>query len=558
MKTTLAWLKEHLETEAPVDIIVKRLIMLGHDVEGVENRAAGLEPFTVASVVSAERHPNADRLKVCVVDTGKGQVQVVCGAPNAHNGMKGVFAPAGTVIPRTGALLKETVIRGVASRGMLCSAYELGLGDDHEGIIELPQDAPVGAPYADLAGLGETVLDIKVTPNRADCLGVRGIARDLAAAGLGRLKPLDRTPVVGRFRSPIGIDIEDRTACPLFLGRHIRGLRNGPSPEWLQNKLEAIGLRPISALVDITNFLTFDFDRPLHVFDAGRLAGDLTVRLARPGETLLALNGQEYALDPEITVIADAAGVQSLGGVIGGEATGCTEATTEVLIEAALFDPVRTAATGRKLNIASDARYRFERGLDPAFVRDGLEIATRLVLELCGGEASEVISSGAVPDWRRRYVLRAERPATLGGLHVPHDESAEILTALGCTVETLAGGRPLGRATFVARRYRRRGRSCRGGVTHQGLRTDPSGPARTSDAIVAAGADADATPGRTSPPHPRRTRAHRRGDVLVCRGARGRTFRRRQAGVAARQSDQRRSRRDASVASPRARRRGSP
>jgi phenylalanyl-tRNA synthetase beta chain len=440
MKTTSAWLKEHLETEAPLNAIVDRLVMLGHDVESVENRSAGLEPFTVASVVSAEPHPNADRLKVCVVDTGKERVQVVCGAPNAHTGMKGVFAPAGTVIPRTGALLKETVIRGVASRGMLCSAYELGLGDDHEGIVELPQEARVGAPYAELVGLSDTVLDIKVTPNRADCLGVRGIARDLAAAGLGRLKPLETTVVPGRFRSPIGIEIEDRTACPLFLGRHIRGLRNGPSPAWLQNKLEATGLRPISALVDITNLLTFDLDRPLHVFDAGRLAGDLTVRLARAGETLLALNGQEYALDPEITVIADAAGVQSLGGVIGGEATGCTETTNEVLIEAALFDPVRTAATGRKLNIASDARYRFERGLDPEFVGPGLEIATRLVLELCGGEASEVITAGAVPGWRRRYVLRAKRPATLGGLHIPHDESAEILTALGCAVETVAGG----------------------------------------------------------------------------------------------------------------------
>lgn len=247
MKTTLVWLKKHLETEAPLDAIVDRLIMLGHDVEGVENRAAGLEPFTAALVVSAERHPNADRLKVCIVDTGKRQVQVVCGAPNAHTGMKGVFAPAGTVIPRTGAVLKETVIRGIPSRGMLCSTYELGLGDDHEGIIELPQDAPVGAPYARLVGRGDTVLDIKVTPNRADCLGVRGIARDLAAAGLGRLKPLNATPIAGHFRSPIGIGIEDRTACPLFLGRHLRGLHNGPSPAWLQNKLEAIGLRPISA-----------------------------------------------------------------------------------------------------------------------------------------------------------------------------------------------------------------------------------------------------------------------------------------------------------------------
>ena len=460
MKTTLAWLKTHLDTDAPPAAIVERLIMLGHDVEAVENRAAGLEPFTVASVVSAERHPNADRLRVCVVDTGKEQVQVVCGAPNARAGMKGVFASAGIIIPRTGAMLKESVIRGVASRGMLCSAYELGLGDDHDGIIEAPQDAPIGARYADLLGLGDAVIDIKVTPNRADCLGVHGIARDLAASGLGHLKPLDTTPVAGDFRSPIGVHIEDRSACPLFLGRHLRGVRNGPSPDWLRRRLEAIGLRPISALVDITNFLTFDLplftlltrlsphsptidlrlNRPLHVFDASRLVGDLVVRLARPGETLLALNGQEYALDPEMTVITDRVSVRSLGGVIGGETTGCTESTKEVFVEAALFDPVRTAATGRKLGISSDARYRFERGLDPAFVGDGLEIATRLMLELCGGEASGIVTAGAVPDWRRRYVLRAGRPASLGGLDVAPEESATILKALGCTVERLASG----------------------------------------------------------------------------------------------------------------------
>src|SRR5271170_1829032 len=315
MKTTFTWLKEHLETDAPLAIIAERLTMLGHELESAENRAAGLEPFTAALVVSAERHPNADRLKVCVVDTGKGQVQVVCGAPNAHTGMKGVFAPAGTVIPRTGAVLKETEIRGVASRGMLCSAYELGLGEDHEGIIELPQDAPVGAPYASLVGRGDTLIDIKVTPNRADCLGVRGIARDLAAAGVGMLKPLDETPVPGKFKSPIGIELTDLKACPLFLGRHIRGLKNGPSPDWLKKRLESIGLRPISALVDITNFLTFDLNRPLHVFDAGKVKGDLVVRFAKPAEKLLALNGREYALDSEVTAIADDNGVQSLGGV---------------------------------------------------------------------------------------------------------------------------------------------------------------------------------------------------------------------------------------------------
>ena len=438
MKTTLSWLKSHLVTEAPLSAVVDRLTMLGHEVESMEDRAASLKGFVVARVVSAEPHPNADRLRVCRVDAGKGEVQVVCGAPNARTGMKGVFGPVGVTIPKTGTPLQESTIRGVASRGMLMSAAELALGEDHSGIIELPADAPVGASYASLVGLDDPVLDIKVTPNRADCLGVRGIARDLAAAGMGRLSPLDTTPIEGRFRSPIAIHIEDRKACPLFLGRHIRGLKNGPSPHWLRERLEAIGLRPISALVDITNFLTFDVNRPLHVFDAGKVTGDLAVRFARRGEKLLALNGREYELDPEITAIADDVGVQSLGGVIGGEPTACTETTTEVFVEAALFDPIRTAATGRRLEIISDARYRFERGVDPAFVGPGLEIATRLILELCGGEASEVVVAGAAPDWQREYLLRPERLAGLGGLHVPPAESRAILETLGCTISEAA------------------------------------------------------------------------------------------------------------------------
>src|SRR5690242_14648533 len=438
MKTTLSWLKTHLDTEASAAEIAEKLVMLGHDVEGVEHRGAALSGFVVARVVSAEPHPNADRLRVCVVDAGAGQVQVVCGAPNARAGMKGVFGPAGVRIPKTGAVLSESTIRGVASRGMLMSSAELALGDDHAGIIELPEDAPLGTSYASLLGLDDPVIDLKVTPNRADCLGVRGIARDLAAAGLGQLKPLDTTPVEGRFRSPIAIHIEDPTACPLFLGRHIRGLKNGPSPRWLRDRLESIGLRPISALVDITNFLTFDLNRPLHVFDAGKLRGDLIVRFARQGERLPALNGREYELDPEITAIADDNGVQSLGGVIGGEPTGVTEATTEVYVEAALFDPVRTAATGRRLEIISDARYRFERGVDPAFVGPGLEIATRLILELCGGEASDIVVAGAEPDWHREYRLSPERLAGLGGLHVPPDESRAILETLGCTMSEAA------------------------------------------------------------------------------------------------------------------------
>ena len=434
MKTTLGWLKTHLDTEAPIAALAERLVMLGHDVDGIEDRAAALAGFVVARVVSAEPHPNADRLRVCVVDNGTSETQVVCGAPNARAGMKGVFGATGVRIPKTGAVLALSTIRGVASTGMLMSAAELALGDDHSGIIELAPDAPVGTSYAALLGLDDPVIDLKVTPNRADCLGVRGIARDLAASGIGQLKPLDTTPVEGRFRSPIAIHIEDETACPLFLGRHIRGLKNGPSPRWLRDRLEAIGLRPISALVDITNFVTFDLNRPLHVFDAGKLAGDLTVRFARPGERLLALNGRDYELDPEITAIADSRGVASLGGVIGGEPTGCTEATTEVFVEAALFDPIRTAATGRRLEILSDARYRFERGIDPAFVGPGLEVATRLILELCGGEPSEIVTAGAEPHWRRDYRLRPERMAGLGGLDVPPAESRAILEALGCAV----------------------------------------------------------------------------------------------------------------------------
>ncbi len=435
MKTSLSWLKTHLDTEATIDEIVAQLVMLGHDVDGVDDPTKSLADFKVARVISAEKHPNADRLRVCIVDAGDGEIQVVCGAPNARTGMKGVFGRAGVTVPRNGKKLEESTIRGVASRGMLMSAYELALSDDHEGIVDLPEDAPVGMRYIDYAGLGDPVIDIKVTPNRADCLGIRGLARDLAAAGVGKLKPLDTTPVPGKFKSPIGIELTDLKACPLFLGRHIRGLKNGPSPDWLKRRLESIGLRPISALVDITNFLTFDLNRPLHVFDAGKVKGNLVVRFAKPGEKLLALNGREYELDPEVTAIADDNDVQSLGGVMGGEPTGCTEATTEVFIEAALFDTVRTAATGRRLEIISDARYRFERGIDPEFTAPGLEIATRLIMELCGGEASEVVVAGAVSAWRRQYTLRDTRVAELGGLAVSPAESSAILEVLGFTVK---------------------------------------------------------------------------------------------------------------------------
>jgi phenylalanyl-tRNA synthetase beta chain len=442
MKTTLAWVKTHLETDASLEAIVRTLVMTGLEVESVENRAKDLAAFIVGRIIEARPHPNADRLKLCRVETGKGEVEVVCGAPNARSGLVGVFAPPGTIIPRNGMVLKASQIRGVQSNGMLCSGYELKLSEDHEGIIELPADLKPGASFAEALGLDDPVLDVKVTPNRADCLGVRGLARDLAAAGLGRLKPLDVAPVAGKFPSPITVHLDgpDSKACPLFLGRLVRGVTNKPSPRWLQDRLSAIGLRPISALVDITNFLTYDLDRPLHVFDAAKLKGNLVLRGALPGETLEALNGKTYALDPEMTVIADQAGAQSLGGVIGGARTGCTEATRDVFIEAALFDPVRTAATGRRLGLQSDARYRFERGVDPEFTVPGMEIATRLILELCGGEPSEVTIAGEVPHWQRRYPLRETRVESLGGVVIAPAEQRRILEDLGCKLESAAGG----------------------------------------------------------------------------------------------------------------------
>ncbi|MDE2228454.1 MAG: phenylalanine--tRNA ligase subunit beta [Alphaproteobacteria bacterium] len=436
MKTTLGWLKAHLDTNAALDAIVGKLVMLGIEVESVEDRGKHLAPFVVARVVEAKRHPDADKLQLCLVDTGRATVEVVCGAPNARAGMLGVFAPVGAVIPRSGQALKASKIRGVLSNGMLCSGYELMLSDDHTGIIELPEGPQPGDSFVKAAGLDDPVLDVKVTPNRADCLSVHGLARDLAAAGMGKLEPLDAAPVAGAFACPIAVHLAgpDGKACPLFLGRVVRGLKNGSSPAWLQERLASIGLRPISALVDITNFLTVDLGRPLHVFDADKLDGDLAVRGARDGESLLALNGKVYELEPDMTVIADANGVLSLGGVIGGESSGCTESTTNVFVEAALFDPVRTAATGRKLDIQSDARYRFERGLDPEFVRPGLEIATRLILDLCGGTASEIRVSGAVPDWRRTIRFRPDRVRSLGGVEVAASEQRRILQALGCTV----------------------------------------------------------------------------------------------------------------------------
>ena len=351
MKFTLAWLKEHLETDASLDTIVEKLSMVGLEVEGVTERAKGLETFVVGEVLEAKQHPNADRLRVCRVHTGTETVELVCGAPNARTGLKGVFAPGGSYIPGTGITLKPTEIRGVVSNGMLLSEREMGLSDEHDGIVELPADAPVGARAVDVMGLADPVIEIAITPNRGDCLGVRGIARDLAAAGLGSLKPLKADPVKGAFKSPIQIALdftpETASACSKFVGRAFRGVKNGPSPKWLQDRLIAVGLRPISALVDVTNFVSFAYDRPLHVFDAKKLAGGtITARLAKAGEKMMALNDVEYALDPEMTVIADQSGPQAVAGVVGGLDTGCTEATTDVFLEVAYFDPVRTAMTG--------------------------------------------------------------------------------------------------------------------------------------------------------------------------------------------------------------------
>lgn len=435
MKFPLSWLRRHLQTDASLAEITARLPMIGLEVDGVADRAAALAGFVVAAVIEAKPHPNADKLQICTVDTGREQLQVVCGAPNARAGMKGVFAPVGSVIPAGGITLKAAKIRGIDSAGMLLSEREMALSDEHTGIVELAADAIVGSPAAAALGLDDPVLDVAITPNRGDCLAVRGIARDLAAAGLGTLKPLDTTPVAGSFASEVGVRLDfpadAAAACPCFAGRLIRGVHNGESPEWLQRLLLAAGLRPISALVDITNFLTFDLCRPLHVFDAGKLAGGLHVRLARPGERLAALNGREYALTPAMTVVCDDAGPQALGGVIGGEPTACTGATTSVFVESALFDPVRTAGTGRALGIASDARYRFERGIDATSVTWGLEIATRLILEVCGGEPSDVIIAGALPAARPAIGFRPQRVQTLAGVEASAVECERTLSALG-------------------------------------------------------------------------------------------------------------------------------
>ncbi|MDU7520250.1 MAG: phenylalanine--tRNA ligase subunit beta [Roseomonas mucosa] len=433
MKFTLSWLRDHLETEASVERIATTLSAIGLEVESVENRADALAPFRIGYVVEAVQHPNADRLRACKVDVGDGTIRsVVCGAPNARTGMKAVVALPGAYVPGTGITLKAGEIRGVKSEAMMCSARELGLGQDHDGILDLPADAPVGEVYAKWLGMDDPVFDIGITPNRGDALSVRGVARDLAAAGLGTLKPWKAEPVAGRFPSPLRWAIGDAEGSPWVLGRSVRGVRNGPSPQWLQDRLAAIGLRPISALVDVTNWFTFDLGRPLHVFDARKVAGEvLTLRRGREGESYLALNGKEIAVTPEDLVIADAEGVESLAGIMGGEHSGCDADTTECFIECALFDPVRIALSGRRHGLHSDARARFERGVDPALLPEALEAATRLIQELCGGEASEVVAAGAEPAWRREASLRFERIRGLGNSAITADEAVASLERLG-------------------------------------------------------------------------------------------------------------------------------
>ena len=434
MRVPLSWLRDHLDTDADLDTIIAALTGIGLEVDGVEDRGQALAPFRIARVVEAVPHPNADRLRACTVDAGDGPVSVVCGAPNARTGLVGVFAPPGSTIPGTGVVLKTAEVRGVTSAGMLLSSREMGLGDDHTGIVELPGDAPIGQPYAAWAGLDDPVIEIGITPNRGDALSVRGVARDLAAAGVGELRPWRPAGVRGSFPSPIRWQVDRPDWVPWVLGRTISGLRNGPSPAWLRRKLESVGLRPINALVDVTNLFTHDLGRPLHVFDADKVQGGVLRFRPGAGETLLALNGKHYVLGPEDCAIADAAGPQSLAGVIGGDATGCQDGTTSVFIECALFDPVYVALTGRRHAIVSDARQRFERGIDPALLPPALDAATALIQELCGGEASEVASAGAEPHWQRTASLRFERIAALGGVDIDPDTAVDALERLGFTV----------------------------------------------------------------------------------------------------------------------------
>ncbi|MEL0437298.1 phenylalanine--tRNA ligase subunit beta [Phycobacter sp. K97] len=441
MKFTLSWLKDHLDTDASVEEIAETLTDLGLEVEEIVNPADALKGFTLAKVVGAEQHPDADRLRVCNVMTDEGEKQIVCGAPNAREGITVVLCKPGDYVPGLDITLSVGKIRGVESHGMMASWRELELGEDHDGIVELPS-GEVGDRLIDWLAENDPskvdpMIEIAITPNRPDALGVYGIARDLAARGLGTLKTPDFDTIPGHFESPIKVTIDEDTldGCPLFTGRLIKGVKNGPSPQWLQDRLTAIGLRPISALVDITNFFTFDQNRPLHVFDAAKVQGDLRVHRAKGGETLLALDEKEYTLGAGQMVISDANGPESIAGIMGGEETGCTEETVDVFLESAFWDHVQIATTGRALKINSDARYRFERGVDPEYTLEGLHRATQMILDLCGGEPSEVVIAGDVPDHSRAYKLDASRVQSLVGMDIPESDQRQTLTRLGFRLE---------------------------------------------------------------------------------------------------------------------------
>jgi phenylalanyl-tRNA synthetase beta chain len=464
VKLTLSWLKEHLDTDADADAITQKLTAIGLEVESVSDAGAALKDFVVAKIVTAEKHPNADKLRLCMVDDASGvPLQIVCGAPNARAGIKVVLARPGTVIPASGEALKVGTIRGVESRGMLCSGRELLLSEESDGIIELPADAKVGAPVAAALGLTDPVIDVAITPNRGDAASVYGIARDLAAAGLGELRAAKIEKVPGKFVSPKKITLdfsaENKDACPIFAGRLIKGVKNGPSPKWIQERMKAVGLKPISALVDVTNLIAQEYGRPLHVFDADRLNGGLCARMAKDGESVRALDDENYTLDDQTIVIADGARACSIAGIMGGADSGCSLETANVFLESALFDPLRIARSGRKLGIISDARYRFERGVDPQFVLPGLELATKMILALCGGEASEIVVAGAASKPPAAIAFDPGFVAKLGGLDVPAAESVRILKNLGFTID---GGK----------------------VTPPSWRSDISGPADLVEEVI--------------------------------------------------------------------------
>ncbi|MCP2017946.1 MAG: phenylalanine--tRNA ligase subunit beta [Erythrobacter sp.] len=434
MKFSLEWLKHFLDTDASVAEIAAALNRIGHEVEGIEDPAERLAGFRVAKVLTAAKHPDADKLQVLSVDTGEGDpLQVVCGAPNARAGMKGVLGLPGAVVPANGMELRKSAIRGIESNGMMCSVRELELGDEHDGIIELPEDAPVGTSFAEYSD-ASPVFDVAITPDRPDCMGVMGIARDLAAAGLGTFKPVDVPAIAGDGACPVEVKIEDTEGVPAYFARVIRGVRNGPSPDWMQRRLKAVGQRPISALVDCTNYLMFATGRPAHVYDLAKLTGAMVARRAATGESVEALNEKTYTLDETMTVIADDSGVHDIGGIMGGAHSGASDDTCDVLLEIAYFDPERIGVTGRKLGLASDARTRFERGVDPVFLDDGLALLTDLIVQTCGGQPTEVVRVGEPPAQAKFVAFDPALTARLGGVEIGEDEQRRILEALDFTV----------------------------------------------------------------------------------------------------------------------------